>query len=361
MRLFPAMTVVLVGMIAGRQGVAQQPHRAEPASVRTLEAEPRVIELSAAEPAGCPPVATALSLSPDGRWLAVAGDDHQGQVWDLEQVRLVARLEAHADWVRTAAFHPNGTLLATGGDDHQVYWWTVAADGTARLERRLAHESRPVRVLAFSPDGTRMASAGTDPRVRWYDAIEGRLLGEWETPDRAVHDLAFAPDGSAVAAAGTQGSVCVWDGSGKRLLDLSGPGGPLRSVAFSPDGRLLAAAGSRGVIRIWQLAPENATAELLDDLPAQPGDVRTMVFCSGRFLAAAGSANTVWLWDLDRQRACYRLAGHRGTIARLAYHAHEKLLVSVSFDTTVRLWSWPEADESQAARGHENPTTGRLR
>lgn len=361
MRLSSAMTVVVLGMIAGQQSMAGRPPRAEPASVRTIEAEPRVIELVAAEPAGCPPVATALALSPDGRWLAVAGDDHQGQIWDLEQVRLVARLDAHTDWVRAAAFHPNGALLATGGDDHQICWWTVAADGTARLVRRLAHEGRPVRVLVFSPDGLRMASAGTDPRVRWYDASEGRPLGEWEAPDRAIHDLAFSPDGSAVAAVGSRGSVCLWDSSGKRLLDLMGPGGPLHAVAFSPDGTLLAAAGSRGVIRIWQLAPGQTTAQMRGDLPAQPGDIRALVFCGADFLAVGGSANSAWLWDLDTQEACYRLPGHRGTIARLAYHAKRRLLVSASFDTTVRLWSWPAADESQAAREHANASPGRLR
>jgi len=363
MRLFPAMTVVLFSLFAGfggRQALAQQPQRAEPASVRLLQTEPRVIELSAAEPAGCAPVATALSLSPDGRWLAVAGDDHQGQIWDLEQMRLVARLDAHTDWVRAAAVHPNGTRLATGGDDHRIYWWTLGADGTASLDRQVADEGRPVLALVFSPDGSRMASAGTDSRVRWYDAREGRLLAQWEAPDRAIHGLAFSPDGAALAAVGTRGNVCAWDSSGKRMLDLSGPGGPLYSVAFSPDGRLLAAAGSRGVIRVWQLTAERATATLPYDLPAQPGDVRTLVFCTGGSLAAAGSANTVWLWDLETRRAAYRLSGHRGTIARLAYHADQGLLISGSFDTTVRLWSWPEPHETQAAREPHNPTTGRL-
>jgi len=359
-RLLPAILICLVGMTLGRTGKTEGVGHIEPASIPSLAAEPKVIELEPAEPGGCPPVATALALSPDGRWLAVAGDDHRGQIWELEQLRLLGRLDGHTDWVRAAAFHPNGALLATGGDDHRICLWNISHDGMPRLQRRLADEGRSIRALAFSPAGDYLASAGSDSFVRLYDAAKARLLQQWDSGQRANHALVFAPHGQTLAAVGSEGKLLVWNTAGRRLLELSGPGGPLLSVAFSADGTRLAAAGSRGIVRLWKITPAHDQAQFETDLPALPGDVRALVFCSPRLLAAAGSANTIWIWDLETKRACYRLAGHQGTITRLAFDAHCRQLVSGSFDTTVRLWSWPEAQESQAARPSENSTRGRL-
>ena len=70
-----------------------------------------------------PPVVTALRLHAGGQWLATAGDDHIVRVWNLETGKLIQKLNAHIDWVRSVDYAPNGSLLASAGNDRQIIFW----------------------------------------------------------------------------------------------------------------------------------------------------------------------------------------------------------------------------------------------
>ena len=53
-------------------------------------------------------------------------------------------------------------------------------------------------------------------------------------------------------------------------------------------------------------------------------------------MATSGSDNEIRLWDLAKRQQTARLDGHTGSVSALAFD--RGLLVSGSYDTTVRLW-----------------------
>ncbi|MEM8680264.1 MAG: protein kinase, partial [Planctomycetota bacterium] len=54
-------------------------------------------------------------------------------------------------------------------------------------------------------------------------------------------------------------------------------------------------------------------------------------------LAAGGTDNSIQVWDVTSGTRLATLAGHSGSVATLA--ARGDLLVSGSFDTTIRVWT----------------------
>ncbi len=50
------------------------------------------------------PVVTGVSLSPDTKILATAGDDHVVRLWSMLDGKLLYSLQEHRDWVRSTAF-----------------------------------------------------------------------------------------------------------------------------------------------------------------------------------------------------------------------------------------------------------------
>jgi WD40 repeat protein len=63
------------------------------------------------------------------------------------------------------------------------------------------------------------------------------------------------------------------------------------------------------------------------------------VFLDADKVAVGGSDNIIRIIDVATRRELQQLVGHTGSIASLDYFADSGLLVSCSFDTTLRLWS----------------------
>ena len=62
------------------------------------------------------------------------------------------------------------------------------------------------------------------------------------------------------------------------------------------------------------------------------------------------SDHSVRLWDLATSTEQFRLVGHTGSVATLAWNPGADVLVSGSFDTTVRFWPLRDTAMDTASR-----------
>src|SRR5262249_7294156 len=157
------------------------------------------------------------AFSQDGKRLATASADHTVKVWDTMTGREALTMEGHTDWVTDVAFSPDGKLIALASADQ-----TVKVRDAANGEVALIFDGHhlPVHSLAFSPDGKRIASA---------NPVSATLVD----PSGANASYDVGPE--------RPGKIMVWDTkTGRELLTLLGPTGPVTSVVFSPDGTRMA-------------------------------------------------------------------------------------------------------------------------
>jgi len=123
-----------VGLVSRRQFVAgltsvlfagSRLHfsRALAGEARVISWPSRVVQLPPDDENQKPPVVTAVRLHRDGQLLATAGDDHCVRVWSLADGKLVHKLAAHSDWVRSVDYSPDGRILASAGNDRQIIFW----------------------------------------------------------------------------------------------------------------------------------------------------------------------------------------------------------------------------------------------
>ena len=59
----------------------------------------------------------SLRFSPDGRWIASAGEDGRLKLWDLAAGKEIHNFEEHNGPVTAVEFHPVEFLLASGSAD----------------------------------------------------------------------------------------------------------------------------------------------------------------------------------------------------------------------------------------------------
>lgn len=307
-------------------------------AITASAAEPLVLRLQGfADNDLRPPAVTAVAVSADGALVAAAGDDHAVRVWSTVDGAQTRLLEAHDDWVRAAKFSASDRL-ATVSTDRTLCVWDLTAPDAGPATRRLAGGA--LRCVAWTPDGEALVTTGFGDTLRLFNlgAVESASPIEWGSPSEDTCAVAVSPDGRWVAAAGRGGLVRLWDrvaSGGPR--DLPSDGRRVRAVAFSPDGETLAAGGDGPAVRLWRRDGE-AFAPTPEELLVRPGKVHALEFLDDATLAVGGTLNTVALWSTDTRSTRGVLRGHTGTVATLAASADGRVLVSGSFDTTVRVW-----------------------
>jgi eukaryotic-like serine/threonine-protein kinase len=183
---------------------------------------------------------SCLDISPDGKWLAVAGTVREDEVLlvDLAAGGKEVLLRGHKHRVHSLAFSPDGKLLASGSGGIPYREW----------------EGR-----------------GLVGELKLWDVGTGQALESFRGHQGWVTALAFAPDGHTLASGGviypkdgsfdTAGELKLWDvATRQERAALDAPASLVTSVAFSPDGKALAAGGGQttnerpglqGVVKVW--------------------------------------------------------------------------------------------------------------
>ena len=328
-----------------------------------------------------------VSFSPDGRQVAVAGQDEVVHLFD--SVTLAVReLRGHEDQIFCVAFSPDGKRLASGTWTGEIRVWDLATGSHGTLD---GHKGQVWR-LAFSPDGELLASASHDRTIRLWDTKAMRPLEVLTAHEGPVGGLVFGAEGKVLISAsydrtvrqwrapwtsestviasvtandialGSKGRLLALGGSDRvlRLLDLStnevvqairGQHADLLSVDISPDGHFVASGGGDGSVRIWQ----TKTGELWSTLPGHEKGIHGLDFSpDGKHLASASFDGSISVWDASKRRRRPSPPGHRGAVSIAVIGSQDRIVASGGEDKTIRLWDSLRGTVSRVLRGHSD-------
>jgi eukaryotic-like serine/threonine-protein kinase len=288
-----------------------------------------------------------LTYSPDGRWLASAGQDG-ALLWDAATGELRLRLHQNGHGLLGVCFSPDSTRLATASEDQSARVWS-AVDGRPLLPA-LVHKSKVV-VILFTPDGKQLITAERGGTVTVWDATTGAVIRSIASiSSTPLEGMVLSPDGTVLATASST-EVKIWEYPSMRQrrepIRSDAPVRFFNSIAFSHDGRQFATAcGAELSVRTW----ETATGKLLFSRSHYPNErVMSVAFSpDDRTLVSTGADGATRLWDLvdpnpDASPAGHDaiLAGHTDWVWCAAFAPDGKTLATASKDKTVKLWKVP--------------------
>ncbi|KAK5071171.1 hypothetical protein LTR64_007675 [Lithohypha guttulata] len=153
-------------------------------------------------------------------------------------------LEEHVGEVYCVSFSPDGKWLATAGEDRMCIIYDAV---NFRVVQKLQQHDAPITHLAWSPDSKKLLTAAEEPRARVWDALSGKLIMTVEhnnSERRPITSGAWLPDSLSLVTCchDRDTKMCLWSLSAS---DLTKPihtwSGEFRvaDVAITPDGRRL--------------------------------------------------------------------------------------------------------------------------
>src|SRR5690554_4597744 len=169
---------------------------------------------------------TALSFSPDGARLALAGRDREIRLWDTRQfgapdksdtessaltLRMAQLLSGSEAWPLCLAFSHAGDRLVSGGMDHDLNLWQVgAAPEDARLAGVIEHQGWVVDV-AWSADDAVIATASWDNSVGIFEAEGLDKRATLRGHKDYVSKVYFPPNSDALISGSYDGHINRWN------------------------------------------------------------------------------------------------------------------------------------------------------
>lgn len=276
--------------------------------------------------------------------------------------------------VRSIAFSSDSDYLASGHIDGLVYLWNLS---TYDQDRRIINNPEnnqndlsqdDITSLAFSPDGDFLVSGDSDGFVILWQVNNGTLR-RIETYDNhavgvpniilseGVNSAVFTQGGYLVTA-GSDKYIRIWSLENERLILNSEIQSELvvKDIAVSPDEKYIAVVGigNRNIVEIREFE----TGEVVNILEPYITPAYAVAFhpCQPEILAFSPNsiapttetqveeANSVRIWNLEEEEEVMILRGHEDAISDLAFSPNGKILLSSSFDKTIKMWDTETGD-----------------
>jgi RNA polymerase sigma factor (sigma-70 family) len=271
-----------------------------------------------------------------GNTILTWGSDRTIREWDIRSGKELRKLAAGNDYHR--AHSPDGKVLAVAVKESpgKLRLWDVKTD---REIHTLDHPA-DTGAAVFSPDGKTLAvawggEADKPGRITLWNVGAGKEIGRLEGHKSWVFALAFAPDGKTLASGGYDRTLRLWDPvTGKEQRRAEGFRTSVSRLVFSQDGRTLFVGGPENRVRPWDVASwkEHPTFD------GPEWGIFSLVYSPNGQFVAAPSSRTIWMWDATNGKLVRKLEGHTGTVTAVAFSADGKTLVSGADDGLVCLW-----------------------
>jgi serine/threonine protein kinase/WD40 repeat protein len=287
----------------------------------------------------------AAQFSPDGASVALGFLSGEVQIRKVTDGKLLAHTR-HPGQIKALAFSSDGKFLAIASDSARV--WDIR--GQAFLKPIWSHP-RPVSALAFNRKGDRLITVCDDKLVRVFamESTQGRVAPLFAP---VIHAVASSPalvdrDRFLVTVEGGS-QLSRWDmATGRRALaSIHTKAWMLQGVVASPDGIWFATGGFNG--------PELYSAD-----SSQPpvhlshtNLVKRFVFSpDSTMLLSVSWDSSARLWALPDGRALGPPLKHMTNVEQCAWSHDSRHLATAQRDGLIRVWQRP-LDDLVLAKEH---------
>lgn len=213
--------------------------------------------------------------------------------------------------------------------------------------------------IIYSPDGQRIITAADDGKIKVWDVQSGFCIVTFTEHTSGVTACEFAKRGNVLFTASLDGSVRAWDLI--RYRNFRTFTAPTRlsfsSLAVDPSGEVVCAGSLDSFdIHVWSVQ----TGQLLDQLAGHEGPVSTLAFAPVGGIVVSGSwDHTVRIWDVFGRTQTSEPLQLQADVLCVAVRPDGKQVAVSTLDGNLSFWSVTDASQQGGFEGRRDVSGGR--
>ena len=236
----------------------------------------------------------------------------------------------------SAAFHKPTHILVTGYEDGAFFLHEMPDFNQIHS---LSISDQSITTMAFNKTGEWLAIGCSN--------MGQLLVWEWQSESYILKQqghfnnmscLDYSPDGQNIASGGDDGKVKVWNTStGFCFVTFTEHISGITRVRFSQNGQVVVSASRDGTVRAFDLNRYRNFRTFTSPRPVQFASLA--LDPSGEVVCAGGmDVFEIFVWSMQTGRMLDVMSGHEGPISSLSFCTAHSILVSGSWDHSVRFW-----------------------
>ncbi|MEI9917266.1 MAG: caspase family protein [Bacteroidota bacterium] len=303
---------------------------------------------------------TGVSLSPDGKLLAI-GEDNR-----------VAKVYRTSDWQQAFKFEfPEGSCGGCGTrtvfspDSKHLYMVShngplkkyKLSDGT--LEKNYIDDVEDITSLKLSPNG-KLLALGLEKKILCIDEASGKTIAEYNAPEGVeVHEVAFTNNGKELLITSDDNTLHRWNFSANKeaqnltgILNMRDKGGLTydpnsyweshiakyvrfkNNILLSRDGKTLIKGKFGKKVKRWDVASGKTVMEYVGHSKAV---LAYDLSKDGKKLVTGGGDGKIILWDTETGDSLRVIASYREPIFDIHFNSDESKVLSASWDASMKI------------------------
>lgn len=273
---------------------------------------------------------SSLAVDKSGRFVALINSGRTKVYWQYCG-KPIATVLPHGGRALLVTFHPDGRRLAVGGDDGVVRLWDLA--GIAPRNNSLRFD-KPVTAVVLSKDGHRVLVGGRDATARQFDAETLKPIGSVMKHEDEVLYCEYSADERRIVSASSDGTAQIWDAAtgaptGPRMKH----GSPVLKARFVPNSDRVITTTLDGTGAIWIIGSDQPLYRFTQDSRL----VTLLVHPDGKRFAVAGEGDFLQIRSTEDGSPIGKPIRHGGAVFSSEYSPSGEKLVTASAGGTIEV------------------------
>lgn len=288
---------------------------------------------------------SSVNFSPDGKLFATKKFNSSSVlIWNALSGEFLYSLTSCKGKVDSFSFSPVGNLITIADSEK----FTIYSTKTGKEVQRFNyphHSSHLPTAIDYSPDGRYFVSDVPGDGVSIRSAKTGNQIRKIDIRAAGYPSIKYSPDGMTLASAGNVSLVLSSAVTGKEIQKIRDYYGHLSNTInfdFSPDGRFIALMCHENIIKLVPIDSSEEEIQIKMEVPIVSPirfnpDGESVYVCDSKFRIHQVSVPSGEILQTYK--------GHKDRISSVDVSPDGKLLVSTSYDSTVKIWATNPKDK----------------